>query len=289
MKNLLYILLLASFSISAQVKGVVKDSISGQPIPYVNIAVENENVGSTTEENGTFIINTKPSKNLIFSALGFKRKIVKASNNMEVKMQTEELQLDEVVISKKLETKEIEIGKTKNATYQAFENGPKLDTKFFPYLPSYNKTKYIKKVTLFTDNKIETATVKVHFYAVNADGFPGEELLEKDFIVTVKSGTKKFLINVADFNLRMPKTGIFVGFEKLLIEKNKVEKTTIDANTNTTKTTVTYFPLLLYNHVEREFLYSYSGGKWIKQSKVDGKPGEKMMVNEPAITLILTN
>lgn len=289
MKNLLYILLLASFSISAQVKGVVKDSISGQPIPYVNIAVENENIGATTEENGSFIINTKPNKNLIFSALGFKKITVKAANNMEVKLQTEELQLDEVVISKKLETKEIEIGKTKNATYQAFENGPKLDTKFFPYLPSYSKTKYIKKVSLFTDSKIETATVKVHFYAVDANGFPGEELLEKDFIVTVKSGTKKFLINVADFNLRMPKTGIFVGFEKLLIEKNKVEKTTFDANTNTTKTTTTYFPLLLYNHVEREFLYSYSGGKWIKKAKATGKPGEKMMVNEPAITLILTN
>lgn len=289
MKFFKILIFLFSISLSAQIKGVVKDSISGQPIPYVNIAVENENIGATTEENGSFVINMKPNKNLIFSALGFKKITVKASNNMEVKMETEELQLDEVIISKKLETKEIEIGKTKNATYQAFENGPKLDTKFFPYLPSYNKTKYIKKVTLFTDNKIETATVKVHFYAVKADGFPGEELLEKDFIVTVKSGTKKFLINVADFNLRMPKTGIFVGFEKLLIEKNKVEKTTTDANTNTTTTTVNYFPLLLYNHVEREFLYSYSGGKWIKQYKADGKPGEKMMVNEPAINLILTN
>lgn len=289
MKKLIYILFLASVSLSAQIKGVVTDSISGQPIPYVNIAVENENIGATTEENGEFIINTKENKTLIFSALGFKKKIIKASNNIQVKLQSEEVQLDEVVISKKYQTKEIEIGKTKNATYQAFENGPKLDTKFFPYLPSYKKTKFIKKVTLFTDNKIEAATVKVHFYAVDANGYPGEELLDKDFIVTVKSGVKKYLINVSDFNLRMPKNGLFVGCEKLLIEKNKLEKTIKDANTNTTKTTVTYFPLLLYNHVEREFLFSYSGGKWIKQSKNSSESDKKMMVNEPAITLILTN
>ena len=289
MKNTTILFILFSISLSAQIKGVVKDSISGQPIAFVNISVENENIGATSEENGEFLINTKENKNLIFSALGYKRKVVKAANNLFVKLTQEEVQLDEVVIAKKYETKEIEIGKTPNATYQAFENGPKLDTKFFPYLPKYKKTKFIKKVSLFTDSKIESATVKVHFYAVDANGFQGEKLLKKDLIVTVKSGIKKFLINVSDYNLKMPKTGIFVGCEKLLIEKNKLEKTIIDANTNTKKTTTTYFPLLLYNPVERDFLFSFSGGKWIKQSKTDEITGEKKRANEPAITLILTN
>ncbi|WP_052201452.1 carboxypeptidase-like regulatory domain-containing protein [Flavobacterium psychrophilum] len=69
------LLFLVSFSITAQIKGVVKDSISGKPIPYVNIWVQNENIGTTSEENGEFTISsTDKNKNLIFSALGFEKK-----------------------------------------------------------------------------------------------------------------------------------------------------------------------------------------------------------------------
>ena len=57
-KTLLSLLIFINCSISAQIKGVVKDSLSRKPIPYVNIWVENESVGSTSEENGAFFINT---------------------------------------------------------------------------------------------------------------------------------------------------------------------------------------------------------------------------------------
>ena len=81
-----------------------------------------------------------------------------------------------------------------------------------------------------------------------------------------------------------------VGFEKLIIEKNKLEKTTTDPNTNTTQTQRTYFPFVLYNSVARDFLFAYSGGKWIKQSKQNlDNPSEKTLIYEPAINLILTN
>ena len=290
MKNLFYILLLISYSLSAQIKGVVKDSITGKPIPYVNIWVQNENIGSTTEENGEFTINiSDKNKKIIFSALGFEKKTIKVSEAVLVYLHPVEYQLEEVFISKRLESKQIEIGKTNNSTYQAFENGPRIDTKFFPYLKHYKKTKYIKKVSIFIDNKLDDAYVKIHFYKVDKNGFPEEELLKKDFIVSVKSGVKKHLINVSDFNLTMPKNGIFVGFEKLLIEKNKVEKTTVDANTNTTKKAITYFPLLLYNRVELESIYTFSGGKWNKKSNISDNLKGKISVNEPAITLILTN
>ena len=98
------------------------------------------------------------------------------------------------------------------------------------------------------------------------------------------------MINVSDLNLTMPKKGIFVGFEKLIIEKNKLEKTVTNSNTNETKIQTTYYPFILYNFVERDFLFSYSGGKWNKQTmnvNTDLKYKEK--IYEPAINLILTN
>ena len=68
--NKVSFLLFLSISFFAQTKGVVADE-SGKPIPYVNIWVENENIGTTSEENGEFFIAASANKNLIFSILGF--------------------------------------------------------------------------------------------------------------------------------------------------------------------------------------------------------------------------
>jgi hypothetical protein len=288
-KRVLWLVLLFSFSVSAQVKGIVVDEFN-KPISYVNIWVENENNSTTSEENGEFNINCLPNKNLIFSALGYEKKTVKAADAEKVVLKVNAFQLSEVVIAKRFETREIEIGKVKNETYQAFENGPRIDAKFFPYNPKYKRTRYIKQVNFFTDNQLESASFKVHFFMVNSDGSPGDELLPKDYIVSVKKGVKKTFFNVTDFGLKMPKTGIFVGFEKLIIERNKLEREVVDSNTKAITIQKMYFPYVLYNFVEREFIYTYSGGKWNKNTKQDiANPSDKMSVYEPAINLILTN
>ena len=289
-KRLWFLFVLFSFSVSAQIKGVINDSISGKPISFVNIWVENENIGVSSEENGEFTINTTKSKKLIFSALGYEKKIIKASDTSIVNLKPKAFQLDEVVIAKRFETKIIEIGKSKTAIYQAFDNGPRIDVKYFPYYLKYKKTRYIKQVTVETDSKIEDATIKIHFYSVDSNGYPGEELLTKDFITTVKKGVNKNIYNISAFNLRMPKTGLFVGFEKLIIEKNKTEATVTNFNTNVTSIKKIYSPMVLYNFEERDFQFTFSGGKWNKEMKFnnDNLP-VKMMVFEPAINLILTN
>jgi hypothetical protein len=290
-KRLFLALVFISCSISGQIKGVVKDSLTGKPIPYVNIWVQNENIGSTSEENGTFFINTNANgKKLIFSTLGYEKKIINASETSEVNLKLLAYSLNEVVISKSIGTKSIEIGKTNNEIYQAFDNGPKIDTKFFPYISSYKRTKYLKQVTIYTDSRIENAIIKIHLYNVDSNGFPDEEMLDKDFVVTVKKGTRTNRFDLMPFNLKFPKNGLFVGFEKLMIEKNKTEKTITDLNTNLTQTQKTYFPFVLYNYVERDFLYTFSGGKWSRKTKEnDSGSSGKMMINEPVITLILTN
>ena len=290
-KIFIYLFIFTVYSISAQIKGVVKDSITGQPIPYVSIWVQNENYGSTTEENGTFSINvSEKSQNLIFSALGYEKKIIKIAEAREVNLVQTTYQLDEIVISKRKETKEIEIGQTENAILEAFDNGPRIDTKFFPYLEFYKKTRFIKKITIFTDSKIDNASIKIHFYKVDSNGFPGNEILDKNFIVSVDKGVNKTAFNVTKFNLKIPLEGLFIGFEKLIIENNKLEKTFLDKNTNTMQTKNTYYPFVLYNYVEKDYLYTFSGGKWSRQTNQnDQNSTNKIMIYEPAINLILTN
>jgi len=126
------ILLLFASLLSAQTKGVVKDSITGQPIPYVSIWVENENIGTTSEENGTFSINTtSKSKTLIFSALGFKTKNVSVSKAAAVHLSPTSYQIEEVTPMNIKGTLWREIGTVESSVLEAFDNGPKIAAKFF--------------------------------------------------------------------------------------------------------------------------------------------------------------
>ncbi len=280
-----------SIGSSAQIKGVVIDSATRLPIPFVSIWVENGNNGTTSEENGAFELNvSEKSKTLLFSALGYEKKKVSISNEMHIELTPSTIELQEVIITKKYGTQQIEIGETENSFLQAYENGPRIDIKFFPYLSKYKRTKFIKQVVINTDSRIEEATLKLHFYKVDSEGFPGEEYLEKDFIVTVSRGVKKTLFNLISFNLTMPKNGIYVGFERLKIGKNKVEKTIKDAESNSNVIQTSFCPYVLYNSVERDYTFTFSDGKWIKEftpNRLD--TSSKTTVYEPAINLILTN
>lgn len=283
--------LLFSLSSPAQTTGVIKDSISGTAVPFVSVWSENQNIGTTSEEDGSFSINTNEnSKRLIFSAIGYEKKTVRISEAKTVLLQPTDIQLDEVVISKSIGSKLLEIGKTGNTILQAFDNGPRIDVKFFPYQPSYSKTRYLKKVTIYTDSRIDAATIRIHFYSVDQNGFPGAELLSKNLIFKVRKGTAVNVFDLSDYNLNMPKNGIFVGFEKLMIEKNKLEKTKTDPLTQKTFIQTTYYPFVLYNRVERPFLFTNSGGKWVKKTgeEAGGSP-DGIRIFEPAINLILSN
>ncbi|VXC10540.1 conserved hypothetical protein [Flavobacterium sp. 9AF] len=287
--NYLFFLFFSHSIVFSQIKGIVKDSISGEPIPFVNIWVENEENGTTSDIDGSFTLQVKDThKNLIFSALGFYRKTLPIAKSETVYLKAAVIELDEVVLLNKKETKEIEIGTTSNSILQTFDNGPKIEAKYFPYESSYKKTPFIKSVIIQTDNKLEEATLKIHFYEVNDDGSPGKELLSKDLIIKIKKGVLKNKYSIAKYNLVLPKKGVFVAYEKLIIESNKFEKIIIDTNTKKEKTQKTYQPLVLYNYVERDFLYSFYGGKWNKKTN-EQVPQDKLTIFEPAINLTLTN
>ena len=270
MKTLFFFFL--TFSLSAQIKGVVKDSLSGEPIPYVNIWVENESIGTISEIDGTFILEAPSNKSIVFAILGYKKKTLLASQTATVSLQPTVFNLKEMVIVNKKETKQVEIGIIKNSTFQAFDNGPKIEAKFFPYEKAYSKTRFIKEVTIFTDSRKDDATIKLHFYKVNENGAPGEELLTKDYIVSLQKGVIKHKFNLSNLDLEFPKNGLFVAYEKLLIEQNK----------QGTK----YQPYVLYNYVARDFFYTYAYGKWTKQETNFTEP---LRINEPSITLVLSN
>ncbi|MEW5676532.1 carboxypeptidase-like regulatory domain-containing protein [Flavobacterium enshiense] len=275
-KRILLLLVFCTYSVFGQIKGIVIDSLSGQPVPFASVWIVDDNKGVTADENGTFSFNPEyKNRSAVVTAIGYEQKTFRVLESSEIRLRSKNFELKEMIISKWKETKQREIGETENSISQAFDNAPHIDLKYFPYTEAYKKTKFIKKVSLYTDCRIENVRLKLHFYAVDADGHPGEELLQQDYIVSVKKGVGKSNFNISELGLKMPINGIFVGFEKLMLERNRTDKK--------------YYPLVLYDYVPKDFIFTYSGGKWEKQ--VIGKKDQNSSgkAYEPAINLTLTN
>ena len=111
--RVIWIFLIVSQFAFSQIRGVVKDSISGEPIPYVNIWVENETIGTTSEANGSFFLEASKQKNIVFSVLGYEKKTIKGSEISLVNLKPTTYELNEIVVLNKKQSKKIEIGKLK--------------------------------------------------------------------------------------------------------------------------------------------------------------------------------
>lgn len=93
--------------------------------------------------------------------------------------------------------------------------------KYFPYSKKIKSHAKIKTVVVNTTSEIEGAKVKLHFYNVNPDGSPGNEM-GQPILFQCKKGKNDTTIDVASHEITVPETGIFVVFEWLRIEENKL-------------------------------------------------------------------
>lgn len=292
--NKFLVLFFISFSLSAQIKGVVKDSLSGEPIPYVNIWVENETVGTTSEIDGTFSLAIKEEKVLVLSALGYETKKM-ASTNEVIFLKPIAYELNEVVVEQPRFKEEIEIGNFhKSAGYHISGDLEWSNAKYFKYELTYEETKFVKKIKITTRSKVNNAKFKIRIFSVNKEGYPDNDLLSEDIIVTVKKGKRKNVIDISNFKLVFPKEGLFIAYEVLKIESNKYifEYTESESKKLIKKTY--YAPDFESNIVDEQNTYHYRSGKWIKlQRWHNNETGLRERYNnkvfEPAINLILTN
>lgn len=106
---LLFLLLGCCISVSAQnIQGVVTDSLTNEPIPYLSVFYEGKGVGSITDNYGNYKVETRKGWNkLTFSAVGYVTKVVNiipgVTKNLNVRMRPDDIMLDEVVVKPKRE------------------------------------------------------------------------------------------------------------------------------------------------------------------------------------------
>ena len=93
--------------IGQEVKGVVKNSVTNEPIPFANVWIKDTWQGVITDDDGNFII-TKPSGNILCASfIGHEKKefVIKKDENtfIEIFLQENIQQMSEVVVRPKIE------------------------------------------------------------------------------------------------------------------------------------------------------------------------------------------
>lgn len=160
------------------VSGVVKDSITGEPIPFVSVFFENSTIGSATDDNGSFSIqNDKGLSDVAFRFLGYNTKRIQAkkgqkNENLEIFLSPSSIMMDEVVIKPKKEKyskknnpavelieKVIQMkGKNRIEAKPEYkvEKYEKLSLSLDDFNPNLEKNKFMKKFS-FIKNYLDTS------------------------------------------------------------------------------------------------------------------------------------
>ncbi len=290
-KRFFWLVLLIGFSLSGQIKGVVVDA-NNQPISYVNITVENENTGTTSEENGEFSVSvSEQNKELIFSAMGYETLKLAAADTKKVVMSAAIYKLNEVIVTKPKRTKEVEVGNSKNRYYLPEpQTAPWILAKNINRDTINKDISHIKNLIFFTNSEVEGASFRARIYRIAKDGLPGIDMISESIIVKTKKGKHKTIVDVSSYDIEMPKEGIIVGFESLLIDSNKYMEKAGIINSKKTIYILNYGPHIMYTNSDLEESYTFRAGKWTKQRfsmYINQKTKSKVI--SPAINVTLTD
>ena len=136
--TLLTLLSLATFAQS--ISGRVTNEF-GEPVPYANILVQELATGTTTDDNGGYVLNlaTEGSYRLIFSSLGY------ASRKTEVILGAELLTVDMVLKTSGVELEAITVKASgKDPAYGIIRNVVKNKTRHLRAAASYRTKIYVK-------------------------------------------------------------------------------------------------------------------------------------------------
>lgn len=91
------------------VSGIVRDSISGEPLSYVSVYFENSTIGDMTDDNGKFSIkNDKGLHKLVVASLGYDTKVIDLkpgvkNTGLDILLGSTAFELNEVVVKPKKE------------------------------------------------------------------------------------------------------------------------------------------------------------------------------------------
>lgn len=184
------------------ITGMAIDSVTQEPLPYVNIGIEHKTIGTVSDPEGKFTLrlneNASPKDTVLFSYMGYtmvKRTVESLLHGSHtIMLSPSKTILDEVVLkSKKIKWKPRKIGRstaglglTHANFYSYYEKdvddrlGKEWGMKF-----NIRRTCHLLDLNFnITSNDFKSLTFRVNIYRMEND-LPGEPLVHQNIIFTI--------------------------------------------------------------------------------------------------------
>lgn len=268
MKQFVCFFLLVGISISAQIKSVVKDSLTGKPIPYVGIWTNSETKSFSSDKKGKFEI---PKENTIEELLFFTSKY--QAKKITIHQLKESIYLtpisEEKAANKPIQkTEKIILNEfkfSKNYTAIAFDEQTTLLAKYIPYNESYSQTKFLKNIQIGLVSCLQNSVCKIRFFEADSEGNPSNEIANSEVIskIYMQDETSKTetnsKINLIKKQIEFSKNGLFVALEIMFLDENY---TCLPFDNS--KEHCFLNPKIISFEKSGEKTWAYINGKWIK-------------------------
>ena len=174
--------------------GQVIDASTKEPIPYVNIGLVDEHIGTVSDDQGYFQLEIDPLKygqsNLRFSMISFESKTYVLQEYLQkefliIPLTEESTELEEVIVSTKrtqFETKILGNKTTSKFIYAAFTSN-KLGNEMGFVVRQRKRPMILKKFNIsLVENDYGLIRFRLNFYSVK-NGLPTSTLLKENIII----------------------------------------------------------------------------------------------------------
>ena len=221
----LFIVITATFGWAQQVqiKGVIVDKDTKEPLPFTSIGLKNEQIGALSNEHGQFIVPA-PTKNeddsLIVVALGYARRAVLvkrgvAGPSLSIEVPKRAVELSNVVV-KAGKIKNLGLGsRTDNPGEGMIQGLPGSQYAFFVKNEKNKRLGSVRTVSFYIgENGFPREPFRVRLY--KADGnynAPNTDLLTENVVVSAPQGGQWYTIDLTPYNIIAPEEGFFVAME----------------------------------------------------------------------------
>lgn len=166
LKHIYFIILtlFITLDVQAQIKGVVTDSLTHEPLLYVTVQYEGKGVGAITNNDGEFTVESRRGWNVLtISSVGYKTKTVTINpgeNFLNIQLVSDDIQLEEVVVRPQRERYSRRNNPAVDFMRQviAHKKGNKLEENDYYSYQKYEKMKM--SINNVTDEKLEKGIYK---------------------------------------------------------------------------------------------------------------------------------
>ena len=206
-----------------EIKGVIVDKDTKEPLPFTSIGLKNEQIGALSNEHGQFVVPA-PSQNtadsLVVVALGYGRRAVLVKRGVAVASLTIELPKRAVALAnvtvKAGKVKNLGLGSRANDPGEGMIQGlPGSQYAFFVKNEKKKRLGNVRTVSFYIgENGFPREPFRVRLY--KADGnynAPNTDLLTENVVVSAPQGGQWYTVDLTPYNIIAPEEGFFVAME----------------------------------------------------------------------------